>query len=192
MKYLFFLFCLSANIALLQCTPKTEAVASTTSKVETKAVQFLQDWLGQWKGELDIYKEGDKKQTLPMQLHIQPISNSAHYTWTIIYGEDTQEGARNYELHTIDASKGQYLIDEKNSIKIEGYFFDNKFISWYSVMESQMVITYEKQGEQLIFEVMAGNQNPVSTTGNTGEGEQQIPEVKTYPVPTFQRAVLTR
>jgi hypothetical protein len=42
----------------------------------------------------------------------------------------------------------------------------------------------------MLFEVYSGQETSVSTTGNTQQGEEVIPEVKTFPFSVFQRAVL--
>ena len=52
--------------------------------------------------------------------------------------------------------------------------------------------TFEKRGEEMIFKILAGSEEPVSTTGGEKAGEEDIPEVKTLPFNVMQRAVLTR
>jgi hypothetical protein len=44
----------------------------------------------------------------------------------------------------------------------------------------------------MVFEVMAGAEAAVSTTGNTKQGLEDIPEVKAFPFSAFQRAVLKK
>ena len=193
-KYLLFFLCLSANV-FWSCNPEVNAQDETEVKKTTSDQMddsFPQDWLGEWAGTLNIYRDTGLVQTLPMQLHVHPIEESENFTWTIIYGEDLKKGARNYELQTVNASKGQYLIDEKNSIKIESYYFQNKLVSWYSVANNLIYISYEKQDDELHIEVVAGKQEAVSTTGNTKDGEEEIPEVITYPVGTLQKGILKR
>jgi len=195
MKNFFLIFlCLSANI-FCSCnsanTPQEETKVNKTKPIQMDD-SFPKDWVGNWAGTLNIYRDTGLVRTLPMQLHLQPIEGSENFSWVIIYGEDIEKGARNYELQTIDASKGQYLIDEKNSIKIESYLFQHKLVSWYAVAKNQIYIAYEKKGEELHFEVVAGKQEAVSTTGNTKDGEEDIPEVITYPLGTLQSAILKR
>jgi len=195
MKNFFLIFlCLSANI-FWSCNPEVNSQEEPEVK-KTSSDQledsFPKDWLGQWTGTLNIYRDTGLVQTLPMQLHLQPIEGSENFTWTIIYGEDVEKGTRNYELETIDASKGQYLIDEKNSIKIESYLLHNRLVSWYVVANNLIYISYEKKGDELHFEVVAGKQEAVSTTGNTKESEEEIPEVITYPIGTLQNAILRK
>ena len=44
----------------------------------------------------------------------------------------------------------------------------------------------------MVFEVVSGMETAIGTTGNTKQGEEEIPEVKTYPVSVFQRAILKK
>ena len=55
----------------------------------------------------------------------------------------------------------------------------------------QVLSILEKTGpDTLVFEIVTGKETPISTTGNTKQGEEDIPEVKTYPIGVYQRAVL--
>jgi len=158
--------------------------------IETNS--FPASWLGNWEGELNIYKENKLVQTLPMELEILEIDISDNFVWAIIYGEDKTVGRRSYELEILDAEKGIYRIDEKNSIKLESYLFGNKLYCQFSVMESQLLCTYEKVDDKMFFEIISGSIKPVSTTENDIVDGEEIPSVKTFPITTIQRAVLSR
>jgi hypothetical protein len=157
-----------------------------------EADSFPQSWLGNWVGELNIYKENKLVQTLPMELEMLAIDTSENFVWAIIYGEDKVAGRRSYELEILDAEKGIYRIDEKNTIKLECYLFGNKLYSQFSVMESQILCTYEKVGDKMFFEIISGSTEPVSITGDKIVEEEDIPEVKTFPITVMQKAVLIR
>ena len=105
---------------------------------------------------------------------------------------DQEATEKPYLLKLVDRSKRLYVIDEQNSIVIESYLFDNKLVSWYTVMGSFIQATFEKRGTDLVFEILAGSETAISITGNTKQGEEEIPEVKTMPFNVMQRAVLTR
>lgn len=122
-----------------------------------------------------------------MTLTLLPQGDSVQ--WTIQY--DTMD-TRPYTLKTIDKEKGIYLVDEYNTIKLESYLFGNKLISQYIVMGNQITIMEEKQGNSIIFEVIMSKNEPVSTTGGQKVDGEDIPEVKTYPVTVYQKALLHR
>ena len=152
---------------------------------------FPEAWLGNWVGELTIYKENKLVQQLPMELELLAIDTSDNYIWAIIYGEDKVAGRRSYELEIVDAEKGLYRIDEKNAIKLESYLFGNKLYSQFSVMESQILCTYEKVDDKIVFEIISGSVDPVSSTGGVVFEEEEIPEVKTFPITVMQKAILS-
>ena len=151
------------------------------------ADDFPATWTGIWKGDLDIYSNGKKGRTLPMTLTILPQGDSIQ--WSIQY--DTMD-TRPYTLKLVDKEKGIYLVDEHNTIKLETYLFGNKLLSQYTVMGNQITIMEEKRRNSIIFEVMMSKDAPVSTTGGQKVNGEDIPEVKTYPVRIYQKAVLTK
>ena len=155
-------------------------------------VLFPASWVGIWKGQLEIYGGTGLKQSLPMELHVRPQDSTDHYDWWIIYGEDKEAGKRAYELVPKDKANGVWVVDEKNSIKLECYYYHDKLSSWYDVKGSLILVTNEVRGDEMIFEVIAGSLAPVSITGNAKHEGEDIPEVRTYPVNVLQRAKLRR
>jgi len=165
------------------------SIRSTVTEFYPKE-KFPQGWFGTWKGKLKIYSPQGQTQTVPMELTIGNSSESGSYQWTIIYNDD-KKAARKYELKEIDKEKGFYAIDEKNSIEIESYLFHNRLISRFEVNGTLLTCTYEKKGNKIVFEVIAGSENEVSTTGGETLEGKQIPLVKTFPIVTSQRGVLS-
>ena len=154
---------------------------------------FPDDWLGIWEGTLDIYKNQQIVQSVPMRLEHLASDSAGVYIWAITYGEDTVSGRRPYELRTKDVSKGHYIVDEKNGILIDGFVFGNKYISHFEVMGNQLTSIYERSGNQLIFEIIVNKTNPSSTSGNIKtDGNETIPEVKSFPFTGYQKAILKK
>ncbi len=153
---------------------------------------FPHTWKGIWKGDLEIHTAKGLAQTVPMELHILPTDSINRFTWSIIYGEDKEAGKRPYELVILDAEKGIYAIDEKNSIQLEAYFIKDKFFSRFEVMGTLLLTSEQLVGEELIFEIIAGKIEPVSITGDEIVAGDTIPRVKAFPINVMQRAVLKR
>lgn len=154
---------------------------------------FPATWVGNWKGTLEIFNATGRLQELSMELNIHPLDTPpGSYTFEIVYGEDRVTGARPYELLTLDAAKGLYLMDEKNSIKMEAYYLNGKLIQWFEVEGTLLFTTTELVGDELLWEIISGSSMPVSTTGNDTVNGEEIPPVKTYPVGAMQRARLRR
>ena len=70
--------------------------------------------------------------------------------------------------------------------------FGNKFYCWYLVAGNYILVVYSKVGDELHFEIVAGKETPVSTTGNEKHNGEDIPEVKTFPVTVVQHAILKK
>ena len=166
------------------------ALVSSAQK-DNSFYQFPEDWIGDWSGTLYVYGVDSIKMEVPMSLEIQPIDSTDRYTWGLTYASK-KEDWRPYELVSVNKTLGLWQIDEKNSIIIEGYQRGNAFVSWFVVQENRVLCRYERTVKGLEFEVIAGTESPVSVTGNTKYQGEDIPEVKTYPAPTFQKAVLKK
>ncbi|MCS7035644.1 MAG: hypothetical protein RMJ33_05525 [Saprospiraceae bacterium] len=180
----------SSTLALL-----FSLISAAFSFAQTSATpSFPADWAGAWSGTLHIYGPKGLMNSVQMHLEIHPIDTSkeGRYAFGIVYGSKEQDW-RPYELVPVAPERGLWKVDEKNSIVIEGFHYGPKFISHFTVMNSRLMCTYEKQdAETLLFEVYSGTDKPMSTTGNTEHAGEKIPEVNTYPLSVFQRAVLKK
>lgn len=150
--------------------------------------KFPQSWIGVWSGELQIYSTKGLKQTVQMELEILPTDQPDVFTWALTYGDDT----RSYELKTFDTENGLYLIDEKNSIALESYLYHNRLVSRFEVQGNLLMCTYEKRKDQLIFEVVAGNNEIINQDGGETIDGNEIPKVNSYSISVSQRAILKR
>ncbi len=174
-------------------TKPTKVAPQTTPEVMVTTKQkFPESWFGEWTGTLDIFNAKGITQSIPMTCLMSQTGKAGVYNWNIIYGEDRVKGMRPYMLRAIDPSKGQYLLDEMNSIKMESYLLGNKLFCSYIVAGNWITSTYEKQGDKMIFEIIFGKEKSVSESGGQKVGEEDIPVVKTFPVVISQRAVLTK
>ncbi len=166
-----------------------------TGSLQSQSAQtsFPASWSGNWSGTLHIYQPSGIAQSISMGLEIHPIDTSSEgrYEFGMIY-QSKEKDWRPYELVPVNPQRGIWKVDEKNSISMESYLYGNKLLCWFVVEGSRVLCTYELAGEELIFEVMSGRETAVSTSGNTVQGTETIPEVKTYPFNGFQRAVLKR
>lgn len=154
---------------------------------------FPESWAGSWQGTLEIFNFSGKLQSVPMWVEIHRIdtSTTGRYTFGLVYGSKDQDW-RPYELVPVSPERGLWRVDEKNSIVMESYLYGPKLLCWFTVQNNRILCTYEKRGDEMLFEVYSGLETPVSTTGNTTHEGETIPEVKTFPFSVFQRAELKR
>lgn len=156
------------------------------------SLSFPASWSGDWVGQLEIFNGKGRVQTIAMEIEIHKLDTSTQgrYTFGLVYGSKAQDW-RPYELVPVDPGRGLWRDDEKNSILLEAYQYGPKLLSWFVVEGSRVLSILEKTtANTLVFEIVSGPETPVSTTGNTMQGEEKIPEVRTYPVAVYQRAVL--
>lgn len=156
------------------------------TELYSQQVRFPDDYLGLWKGTLLIQPSGS---TVNMSLQIGPaISGDSVYAYTLTYHGSKGDDVRAYEIRVLDQQRGLYEVDEKNSIRLPETLLGNKLISLFSVDGSSLLISLELHADEIIFEVYAWPEK----ASQTGGGNDDTPEVKTYMANGYQRAVLKR
>jgi hypothetical protein len=148
--------------------------------------QFPQDWFGKWEGELSLYPSGMK---IPMMIEIAQADSVHKFLFKTVYNTGEKEDVRNYTLIEKDKKRGLYVVDEHNSILIAKAFHQNMLVSNFSVQGTQLTILYRFESEQIVFEVFAGSTQAMLTTGGLSE---EIPEVKSYLMGNYQKAILKK
>ncbi len=152
---------------------------------------FPNSWEGNYKGELQIFGVDSIGMKLTMLLDIAKKSDSI-YQWKITYKVNGKADIRDYELLVVNKAKGIYKIDEKNSILINSYYRMGIFTSFFEVMNTFIIATYTKNNEDIIFEIISGNNKDPLITGDTRFKEEDIPEVKAYMINGRQKAILIK
>jgi hypothetical protein len=190
-----------SSFLLLSCSKKITPTATTDipevivkpfPKTSISRDSFPFSWFGTWEGTLNIYNSKGLSQTIPMSLELAATDTTGYYKWHIIYGTDRAKGLRPYYLETLDASKGLYRNDEKNSIKMEAYLLGGKLFSTFSVEGNLLTSMQEKVGDTMLWEIVFGKEKEISITGNQVVKGDTISAVKTMPVIISQRAVLKK
>lgn len=152
---------------------------------------FPEDFVGNWAGELEIYNKAGLAQTIPMQLRVQPLGDTA-YTYGIVYGEDEEKGLRDYIIVPGTDGPHHWVCDERNTILLDGYYLGNVYQSVFAVQGSYIISSVEHRGDHLLYAITAGKTEPVRLSGKeTHEGEE-IPAVEAFLVAGYQRATLRR
>lgn len=160
--------------------------------MESTKSKFPDDFLGHWSGDLHIYNHSGKTMTVLMQIIISITDLKDEYHWHIIYGEGEKQNKRQYTLKVDDASKGRYVIDEKNSIVLDACFIENKLISSFEVNDNLLTSVYEVVNGKMIFEIYFQNKKDNRISGNSVINNDTIPEVISYKTSTYQKAVLSK
>lgn len=143
---------------------------------------FPDDFLGKYKGTLEIMSSKGKKE-IDMEFHFTKTDTVGTYKYVLVYNNEP----RNYFLIEKDKEKGQYIIDENNGIILQTSVFNNSIFSMFEVNGSLITTTEKFYNDYMDFEITFTNTNKVETTG---KGTEEIPEVKVYPILGVQKARL--
>lgn len=181
-KYFYIIF----SILLISCA----TYRSNESPVASDPV-LPAAFIGNWSGELKIYKEGAVVQTVPMVLAVSR-RDSHTLIWKTTYSMDDNPVVKDYLLRTWDASKGQYEIDEKNGIILPATLSGNRLTSVYAVMDQLMTVSHSLVDNKLRFQIDVCPNVSHIITGDTILNNDTIPPVTVYPVIINQMAVLQR
>jgi len=147
-------------------------------------------WHGVWKGDMtaSVPGGGNPKQ-FGMELHIAPLPDDpARCTWKVVYIDDGQRQERPYEIVAVDAAKGEYVIDEKNSIEIPGRMMGDVLHCPFSLGDVLLLATYRLEGESLRVDIVTMNTAEAAVTG----GKDGAPQVALPQVRAVQWADLKR
>ena len=148
-------------------------------------ISFPKSWIGNWKGELVIDNtEKDTTMQIHMELNIAPSQQSGRWKWQLVYNGSP----RDYELVAFKTEEGYFKMDEQNTIVLDQQLFGNTFISRYDVAGNLILVSNKLLGNEMLFEVIFSRSDSVNITG----GEGDVPQVKSYPISVYQRAVLRR
>jgi hypothetical protein len=101
------------------------------------------------------------------------------------------EDVRDYQLKVVDASKGHYIVDERNSILIDAYYRNGVLTSFFEVEKSFIISEYSKIGEEIHFDIISAKDSP-NLSGDQQVNGETIPEVSSFPVNGRQKAVLIK
>ncbi len=152
------------------------------------AQTFPETWIGNWKGEMQWFSTGaPTPQKVQMQLRIQKGDSAGTFTWHLIYGA-ADEDSRPYILKEINKAKGHWVIDELNGIVLDQYRVADKLAGAFTVGNSTIINNYWLENGKMHVEFYSISARPVATTGS---GTEESPEVQSYQVGSYQKAVLS-
>ena len=151
---------------------------------------FPDDWLGYWEGEVEIHDVNGLKQKIPIALDHQKTETLGTYIWAIIYGEDTVAGRRQYYLKDIPEESGHYVVDEKNTILLDHYYINGHLYSQFEVMGTHITSIMYKEGDEMHFDIISSQFEPIRINRDTIYLGEEIPEVKGFKTLRLQTSVL--
>ena len=146
---------------------------------------FAQDLLpdrmtGTWNGFLQIWSNGQKKDSVQVKLTILRIEKE-RWQWRMEYLSAKAPMTKDYTLKLKDREKNIFITDEGDSVELEDYAFGDKMYSLFETQDFWLTSSHELRNGKLIFEVTAGKKSRTLDKGVTN-----------YSITSLQRAVLTK
>lgn len=158
-----------------------------------RAATFPRDWIGRWAGAARLVSPDGREREFRMELIVRETEKPDRFGWTIVYADGNQTQQREYELVVIDALRGTYEIDERNSIRLPASLIDGALFGSFDVMSTR-VITRDRledfgtPSERIVSEMLSFGLEADVTSG----GAEGVPPVSGSRPRTLQRAILTR
>ncbi|MCX6158357.1 MAG: hypothetical protein NTY74_10315 [Ignavibacteriae bacterium] len=143
------------------------------------------DWLGNWKGTLNIIMAG-KFNTVPMELWIYKTDTPDKYGWKTSYGQGVSALKKDYFLYPKDAERGEWILDEDNNILLDFFYGDNQFHSFFETQNILLSSRYDLKDGKIFMEVLSAQKEKQSKSGSGKE------ECISYPIYVIQKAELTK
>lgn len=173
-------------LTLLSCKPSTTddtnvIEPSTTQDKINSELEFPQDYLGIYKGMLNITTSNGIN-SIPMEFHLLQTADTMSYQYKIYYGTERDE--RSYNLIKTN-NPHLYLVDENNGIVLETAYADRTLYSTYEVMGNLLHCTEVFHPDSMEFMITMARIQDTTSTGN-----EQSAIVKNYPLSVMQKAVL--
>ncbi len=178
------------SLCMIACKSTKQAnQINASDNLQNQNFLFPIDWVGQYVGDLNIYDGKSDSLQGKMKLIIDNPDGNGFYPWTIIYGDND---IRSYGLEAINPEKGHYRIDEYNSIKIDAYLRKNHFVSRFSVLESDLVVDYERVNNGIEVSFFISTERPVNISGDEIIAKDTIPLVGAFEILVVQNAFLKK
>lgn len=146
-------------------------------------------WHGYWQGEVTTWSDGRERGKFQMELFVQATDDPAKLDWKVVYSGAAGVSERPYQLQTIDAKRGRYLIDERNGICLDASVLGDSLCFHFSTGGQRLWGSYrlDSKNEQIVFELLTGTEAQESLTGGG-----DVPEVRSLPSNSRQVAILYR
>lgn len=152
-------------------------------------VNFPEDYIGQWEGDLEIYSGNKMIMEVKMSLLIDETTQKDTFLYNLVYqGAGQEPDIRNYLLIVEDRELGKYMIDEQNTVVLPMQMFGKKLVSSFVVEGSIVHFIYNLLDDAILVEVLSGPYDQATFTGE----ELGVPQVGILNNQIFQTGLLKR
>lgn len=175
----------SIVIAMVLCATIVAALSFVRAEEEMKPAAFPESWMGKYSGPLNILGTDGPVQTITMHLEVAPSEKLGEWHWRLQY---EGQPVRDYLLMEVDAERGLYRIDEKNSIILDAQRYGNELHSAFSMNGMVLNAVYRMTDGGVEFRIATVRMEAGATTG----GEGGVPAVGSHQTIGAQFALLKK
>ena len=173
--------------------PTIQRASPASQSKNSTSTGFPGDWFGTWKGTVRNQKPNGASSEFQMELTIAATESENEWQWKSVYEGPQGKSERDYRLLK-GAAPGEYIIDERNGIRIDAVLFENTLCSQFAVQSQSLSDRYElrmNHGEpEIHFELVSVDvTNPTTTSAAGGGSEFAVDSFKPF---HRQHAVLKR
>ena len=131
----------------------------------------LTAWQGFWKGPCRLDPPYRGIRDFRGSLRVRGLGpGGRRYSWVLVYdyGAARPKETRTYEIVAKDASRGHWVIDEKNGLKLDTFLLGNRLYSPFTINRLLITATYERTGTAIRIELPTYSAKPIRRTCLTG------------------------
>lgn len=159
MKTLLFTILFLCSFQSMAQKHETDEATSNPKVLQNKEVAiFPEKCLGVWEGTMMIYRYDTLLDSVKVRFTAAKTDVDSIYTWKTEYLSPTRPMVKDYKLVVDDLSKGRYILDEGNNVKLIEYNVGNRLYSLFKVQDIYLTSSTELINNQLIFEVTSGKE----------------------------------
>lgn len=154
---------------------------------------FPQDWLGTYKGTMEMWNSQQGKVTeLPMTIIIEETDTPNRWRWYSSAVFRGQKIVKDYFIVRHDSMpKNHYYTDENNGILLDKVLLDNAFYDYFEVGSTGLYGKTSKQGSFIHFEI-SSFPLAAKTLSTYQSSETKVDTITSFKVMSTQKVLLRK
>ena len=183
-------FLIAANL-LVVASPIALAQEPEAPTIEaaSQGVGLPPEWFGHWKGQVTIYggRNASDQPSFDMELIVEPTEVPGTNRWTLLYQGAAGRSERNYVLICKDATRGEFVIDEKNGIVLQagllGDVLSSHFVTQNQRIWNSFRLVKTSSTSEIHFELFSADDSQANSTEHQEDGVKVVsirPQVRQF------------
>ncbi|MBN2728389.1 MAG: hypothetical protein JXR53_04115 [Bacteroidales bacterium] len=161
-------------------------IVSFAAQAQWPENSFPKNWEGSWEGRVEYTTTLGMNMDVYSALHVQSSTSDDTVSFTIVYGEDSAD-IREYQMIKGEEDY-EWILDEQNGIEIQSYFIGNQLVNLFEVQGTLIMAMYELKEKEVLMQMFAYDSKELF---ESGLGTEESPEVNSYYLLSYSRAIMT-